>query len=76
LWQFPCIYILLKPKLIHVSYFSPFYLSLFLMVISTGLKILYAFLYREYINHIHLLNFLLLPSLSYMWPPLSMTCFS
>jgi hypothetical protein len=25
-----------------------------------GLKILYSFLYREYITHIHLLNFLLL----------------
>jgi hypothetical protein len=34
------------------------------MVISTGLKILYSFLYREYINHIHLLNFFLLASLS------------
>jgi hypothetical protein len=29
-------------------------------VVSTGLKIPYSFLYREYINHIHLLNFLLL----------------
>jgi hypothetical protein len=36
-----------------------------LMVISTGLKILYSFLYRNYINHIHHLNFLLLPSLSH-----------
>jgi hypothetical protein len=31
------------------------------MVISTGLKILYSFLCREYINQIHPLNFLLLP---------------
>jgi hypothetical protein len=35
-------------------------------VVSTNLKILYSFLYREYINHIHLLNFLLFPSLSHM----------
>jgi hypothetical protein len=40
--------------LVHLFYFSSFCLSLFLMVISTGLKILYSFLYREYINHIHL----------------------
>jgi hypothetical protein len=31
----------------------------------TDLKVLYSFLYRQYINHIHLLNFLLLPSLSH-----------
>jgi hypothetical protein len=42
-------------------YFSPFYLH---MVISTGLKILYSFLYRKNIKHIHLLNFLFLPSLT------------
>jgi hypothetical protein len=46
------------------------------MVISTGLKIIYSFSYRKCINHIHLLNFLFLPSLSHMWPPLSVTCFS
>jgi hypothetical protein len=34
------------------------------MAISTSLKILYSFLYRKYTTHIHLLNFLLLPSLS------------
>jgi hypothetical protein len=56
------------PELVHLLYFSSFYLSRLLMVILTGLKILYSFLYREYINHIHLLNFLLLPSLSHMWP--------
>jgi hypothetical protein len=34
------------------------------MVVSTGLKILCSLLYRQYINYIHLLNFLLLsPSL-------------
>jgi hypothetical protein len=35
------------------------------MVISTGLNILYSLLYRKYIIHTHLLNFLLLPSLSH-----------
>jgi hypothetical protein len=45
------------------------------MVISTGFKIPYSFLYRENISHIHLLNPLLLPSLSCMWPPFSMTFF-
>jgi hypothetical protein len=54
------------------SIFSSFYLSPFLMVVSTGLKILYSFLYRVH-NHIHLLNFLLLPSPS--CPPISITCF-
>jgi hypothetical protein len=39
-------------------------------------KFLYSFLCREYISHINLLNFLLLPSLSHMWLPLSITCFS
>jgi hypothetical protein len=37
-----------------------------LMLISTGLKILYSFLYRKYNNHLHLLNIFLLPSLSCM----------
>jgi hypothetical protein len=36
------------------------------MVISTGLKILYSFLYRKYINHIHLQT-------SFFYPP-SLTC--
>jgi hypothetical protein len=62
---FPCIYVL-YPELVHPLYFSPFYLSPLLMVISTGLHILYSFSYRKYINHIHLFNFLLLPS-----PPVS-----
>jgi hypothetical protein len=43
------------------------------MVISTGLKILYSFLHRKFVNHINLLYFLLLPcpsinSLSSVWP--------
>jgi hypothetical protein len=49
-------------------YYNPnwFILSIFLlMVISTGLKTLYSFLNRKYINHIHILNFLWLPSLSH-----------
>jgi hypothetical protein len=53
-------------------YFSHFYLSPLLMVILKGLNILYSFLYRKYINHI--LDFLLLPSHSHKWPPLSVTC--
>jgi hypothetical protein len=61
-------------KLFHLLYFSPFYLSSFLMVVSTDLKILYSFLYRKCTNHIHLLTFLLLPSC--MWPPLRVTCFT
>jgi hypothetical protein len=50
--------------LLHFS----FYLKLLLMVILTGLKDLYSFLHKEYINHIHLLN-LLLPSLSSVTSP-------
>jgi hypothetical protein len=73
--DFPCIYVL-RSELVHPPYFLPFYLSRLLMVISTGLKILYSFLYRKYINYIHLLNFILLPSFSCMWPSLSITCFS
>jgi hypothetical protein len=49
------------PKLVHPLYFSPFYLSPLLMVISTGLKVLYSFSYRKYFNHVHL-HFLLSPS--------------
>jgi hypothetical protein len=60
--------------MVHL-YFSSFFLSP-LFMISTGLKNLYSFLYRECINHLHLLNFLLLPSLSHMWPPLTLTCSS
>jgi hypothetical protein len=61
---FPCdisIYISIIIQ-IGSSYFSPFYLSPLLLLISTGLKILYSFLYRKYIN-LHLLYFLLLSSL-------------
>jgi hypothetical protein len=48
-------------------YFFSFYLSPFMMVVSTSLKILYSFLYRKCINHIHLINFLLFcPPISYM----------
>jgi hypothetical protein len=42
---FPCIYVY-----IGSSYFSSFYLSPLLMVISTGLKILCSFVYRKYIS--------------------------
>jgi hypothetical protein len=44
---------------VHPLHFSPFYLSPLLMEISTGLNILYSFLYRKCINYIHFLNFLL-----------------
>jgi hypothetical protein len=71
---FPCLYIL-YPKLVHPFYFSPFYLSPLLTVILTNLKILYSILYTKYITHIHLFNFLLLPSFSHWWPPLSTPCF-
>jgi hypothetical protein len=40
--------------------FSSFYLNPSLMVISLGLKIVFSFLYRVYLNNIHLLDFLLL----------------
>jgi hypothetical protein len=39
-------------------YFSPFCLSPFLMIVLTSLNILYPFLYREHINHMHLRNFI------------------
>jgi hypothetical protein len=42
------------------------------MVIS-AVRFPYPFLYREYINLIHLLSFLLLHFPSCLWPPFSMT---
>jgi hypothetical protein len=62
--------------LIGSSLFFSFYLNPFLMTVSANLRILYSFLYKEYINHIHLLSFLLLPYFSCMWLPLSVTSFS
>jgi putative effector of murein hydrolase len=58
---FSCIY-LLYPGLVHPFHFASFYLIPYMVVISTSLKILYQFLYRMYINHTHLLNFLFYPS--------------
>jgi hypothetical protein len=55
--KFPCdisIYICIITQIGSSPLFFSFYLSPFLMVISTGLKILNSFLYRKYINHIHL----------------------
>jgi hypothetical protein len=57
---FPCIYVL-YPELLH-PIFLLFYLSPLIVVISTGLKILYSFLNRKYIPHLYLLYFLLLTS--------------
>jgi hypothetical protein len=61
LWHF-YVYMYYKSNwfisLFFLSTFSPF-----LIVISTGFKILHSFLYRKYI-HIHLVNFFLLSSLS------------
>jgi hypothetical protein len=55
----PCIYEL-QSNFVHFFYFSSFYCSPFLMVVSTSLEIIYLFLYSEYINYIHL-NFHLFP---------------
>jgi hypothetical protein len=74
LWYFH-VYMYYNPNW-FISCFSSFYLGPFLMVVLAGLRFFYSFLYREYINHIHLLSFLLLPSPFHMWPPLSVTCFS
>jgi hypothetical protein len=65
---FPCVYVI-HPELVHPLYFSLFYLTLLLMVISTGLKILCSFLNSKFIYHIHLLSFLLSPSLSLVTSP-------
>jgi hypothetical protein len=70
----PLVYVL-EPELVHLLYFSPFYLGPLLKVISTGLNIQSSFLYRKCINHIHLLNFLLLSSPPVSALPLSMTVF-
>jgi hypothetical protein len=61
---FSCIYVL-EPKLVYLLLFSSFYLSPFSMVVSASFSI-YSFLYREYINHIQVLSFLLLPYPSIM----------
>jgi hypothetical protein len=64
----PCIYVL-QPNLVHILYFSSLYLSAFLTVVSTSLKILHSFLYGEYINHIHLPNIFLTFLFSYVTFP-------
>jgi hypothetical protein len=51
---------------VYMYYNSNWFISS-ISFLSSGLKILYSFLYRKYINHVHLLNFLLLPSLSHMF---------
>jgi hypothetical protein len=56
-------YMCIVSQMVHPLHFSPFYLSPLLTVISTGLSVLYSFLYRKHITHVHLLSFLLLPSL-------------
>jgi hypothetical protein len=63
--EFPCdisMYICIIAQIGSSPHFSSFYFSPFLIVVSTSVKILYSFLYREYTNHIHLLNFLILLS--------------
>jgi hypothetical protein len=59
-------YMCIITQIVHLLYFSSFCLSPLFMVALSGLKILYVFLYREYVSHIHLLNSLLLPSPSHM----------
>jgi hypothetical protein len=54
------------PSIFLLSALVPFF-----MVISSSLNVLYSFLYRKYINYIHLLYILLLPCLSHQFPPLS-----
>jgi hypothetical protein len=77
LWYFHvCIYVyVLEQQLVHLLYFSSFYLSLFLMMVSASLRIVYSFLCREN-NHIPLFSFLLLSYSSHMWHPFSVSCFS
>jgi hypothetical protein len=59
-------YICIKAQIGSSPLFSSFYFSPLLIVISTGLKTLYSFLYREYINHIHHLNYILLYATSFV----------
>jgi hypothetical protein len=58
LWQF-CVYMYYNAKWFISIIFLLSILDPLLMVISSSLKILYSFLYREYIYHINLFNFLL-----------------
>jgi hypothetical protein len=67
LWHFHiCVFCecALYPSFVHPLHYSPFYHSPLPIVVSTGWNFLYSYLYRKYINHIHLLFFLHLPSLS------------
>jgi hypothetical protein len=70
IYQMHCIYVLYvyinKVQIGSSALFFSFLSSSLLMLISIGLKSIYSLLYRKYINHIHLLNFFLLTSLSYM----------
>jgi hypothetical protein len=74
LWHFH-VYMYYSPILFISSIFLLSTLVPFLWLFQPVLKNLYSFLYREYINHIHV-NLLLLPSPSHVWLPLSVSYFS
>jgi hypothetical protein len=64
------------PRLVHPPHYSPSYPILLLKITSAGFSVPYSYMCRKYINNIHLLYFLHLPSLFHLCPPLSMTCFT
>jgi hypothetical protein len=53
-------------KVSHTGSFPVVFPGLCLMVVSASLRFLYSFLYREYITHIQVLSFLLLPKRGFL----------
>jgi hypothetical protein len=64
LMLFPCIYVL-QPKLVHLYQSSSLIPCPLPIVASVRLRILYSFLYSEYISHIHIFGSPLVWSMSH-----------
>jgi hypothetical protein len=73
--EFPCVVSKYKciVTAICLSSLIFFILGPFLILILAGLRFLYSFLCREYINHVQVLDFLLLSYPSPVWRLLSVT---
>jgi hypothetical protein len=68
-----CIYVCITCELVHLVHYSPFYVNILLVVISTDLTVPYLYLYKKYINHTHLFVFFICPptpisALPLVWP--------
>jgi hypothetical protein len=66
-----CVCVCIMSQIDSPPPFSPFHLSHLLMVSSTGLRTPFSFLYRMYINQIHINQIHCLYFLFYPSPPTS-----